>query len=403
MRKNYWWAIAIAATLAVPACSHSSSPSSNGKVTISWWQDTEDTGTFEHDVIKAFEAKYPNIHVDLTTYPQSQYYTKVDTAVAAGAAPDVVGLPSLKWMKDGLLVPLDGMVKADHIDLAAYNPAIVGPNGQSNAAFGCAYGGKLYCLGAWLGADMLLYNKDMFKAGGIAAPPAWPAMTVDQFVNIGCKLTNKSKHIYGAAYGDPFTWLPMDIFVSPNGKSSQGFVNSPTTVQAEETLARGIQKGCAPSLNTMDPWAQGEDWFVQGKLAMVIGGFSDMARFAKLGINYGYAPYPAPAGVQPFWYTWTDGMGIMAKSQHLNQDKLLVRFLTTYGQTIAARLGNLPLSSAVAKQTNFASGIPGREKGLIVLEHSRAPIFVPTPWTAHGPQFNPFGSILTGANPEKTP
>src|SRR5215831_19386973 len=232
MRKKYWWAIAIAATLVVPACSHSS-PSSNGKVTINWWQDTEDTGTFEHNVIKAFEAKHPDIQVNLTTYPQSQYYTKVDTAVAAGAGPDVVGLPSLTWMKDGLLVPLDGLVKADHIDLSAYNPAIVGTKGQYNAAFGCAYGGKLYCLGAWLGADMLLYNKSMFKAAGIAPPPAWPALTVDQFVNMACKLTNKSKHIYGAAYGDPFTWLPMDIFVSPNGRSAQGYVNGATTVHAE--------------------------------------------------------------------------------------------------------------------------------------------------------------------------
>src|SRR5262249_35154384 len=127
---------------------------------------------------------------------------------------------------------------------------------------------------------------------------------------------------------------PHGYLCQPDGKKAQGYVNGPTTVHAEETLARGIQPGCAPSLNTMDPWAQGEDWFVQGKLAMVIGGFSDMARFEKLGINYGYAPYPAPQGVQPFWYTWTDGMGIMAKSPYIRQDKLLVDFLTTYGQKI---------------------------------------------------------------------
>ena len=402
MRKRYWWALAIVAALAVPACAHNSNPSSNGKVTINWWQDTEDTGAFEHNVIKAFEAKYPNIQVSLTTYPQAQYYTKVDTAIAAGAGPDVVGLPSLTWMKDGLLVPLDGMVKADHIDLSAYNPAIVGAKGQYNAAFGCAYGGKLYCLGAWLGSDMLLYNRSMFKAAGIAPPPAWPAMTVDQFVSLACKLTNKSKHIYGAAYGDPFTWLPMDIFVSPNGKSAQGYVNGPTTVHSEQVLAQGIQKGCAPSLNTMDPWAQGEDWFVQGKLAMVIGGFSDMARFEKLHINYGYAPYPAPQGVAPFWYTWTDGMAIMTKSPHIQQDKLLVDFLTTQGQKIAARLGDLPLSAAVAKQLNFAHGILGREEGLQVLLHSRAPIFIPNQWTTYGPEFNAFGSIVSGKNAQTT-
>src|SRR5262249_7322037 len=173
MRKKYWWALAIVATLVVPACSHSS-PSSNGKVTINWWQDTEDTGTFEHNVIKAFEAKYPNIKVNLTTYPQSQYYTKVDTAVAAGAAPDVVGLPSLTWMKDGLLVPLDGMVKADHIDLAGYNPAIVGAKGQYNAAFSCAYGGKKESPVAWRGAGLCLFKKKTFNTPPPPPPPAAP-------------------------------------------------------------------------------------------------------------------------------------------------------------------------------------------------------------------------------------
>ena len=398
MRKRNWWVIPIAAALIIPACSSNNSATNSGKVTINWWQDTEDTGTFEHNVIKAFEAKYPNIQVNLTTYPQSQYYTKVDTALAAGTGPDVVGLPSLTWMKDGLLVPLGGLVKAYHINLSAYNPAIVGTKGQYNAAFGCSYGGKLYCLGAWLGADMLLYNRAMFRAAGIAPPPAWPAMTVAQFVSLACKLTNKSKHVYGAAYGDPFTWLPPEIFVSPDGKRAEGYLNGPTAVTAEEELARGIQQGCAPSLNTVDPWAQGEDWFVQGKVAMLIGGFADMARFEKLKIDYGYAPYPSPPGVQPFWYTWTDGMGIMAKSPHVKQDEQLVAFLTTYGQRIAARLGNLPLSMAVAKQVNFAHGVPGREEGLQVLQHSRPPVFIPNQWTTYGPAFNAFGSIVSGAN-----
>lgn len=396
-KRRWWWVIPIAAALIVPACS-SNGATTNGKVTINWWQDTEDTGTFEHDVIKAFEAKYPNIQVNLTTYPQSQYYTKVDTAVAAGTGPDVVGLPSLTWMKDGLLVPLGGLVKAYHIDLSSYNPAIVGTKGQYNAAFGCSYGGKLYCLGAWLGADMLVYNRAMFRAAGIAPPPPWPAMTVQQFVSLACKLTNKSKHVYGAAYGDPFSWLPPDIFVSPNGRNAEGYLNGPTAVTAEEELARGIQQGCAPSLNTVDPWAQGEDWFVQGKVAMLIGGFFDMARFEKLKIDYGYAPYPAPPGVQPFWYTWTDGMGIMAKSPHLAQDEKLVAFLTTTGQRIAARLGDLPLSLAVAKQVNFAHGVPGREEGLQVLQHSRPPVFIPNQWTTYGPAFNAFGAIVSGAN-----
>jgi multiple sugar transport system substrate-binding protein len=402
VKMSRWLAGLGVLALIAAACSSGPPQQTTGKVTLTWWQDSEDTGALEHNIISAFEKKHPNIQVQLTTYPETHYPTKVETAVAAGHAPDVVGFPSLTWMKEGLLLPLEGLVKKYHIDLSAYNPAIVGTNGQYNAAFGCAYGGKLYCLGAYLGSDMLLYNRSLFKAAGIATPPSWPAMTVDQFVNLACKLTNKSKHVYGAAYGDPFTWLPLSIFASPDGKKAEGYMNSPTTVQTEETLAKGIQQGCAPSLNTMDPWAQGEDWFVQGKLAMVIGGFLDMSRFEKLGINYGYAPYPAPVGVQPFWYTWTDGAGIMAKSPHIQQAEQFVAFLTTKGQEIGAKLGDLPLSSAVAKETNWAHGVPGREEGLQVLQHTIAPIFIPDQWGTYGPEFDAFGSIVGGANAQDT-
>jgi len=57
---------------------------------------------------------------------------------------------------------------------------------------------------------------------------------------------------------------------------------------------------------------------------------------------------------------------------------------------------------AVAQQTNFARGIPGREEGLQVLQHSRAPIFVPNQWTAYGPEFDAFGSIVSGKNAQAT-
>jgi len=49
----------------------------------------------------------------------------------------------------------------------------VGTSGQSNAEFGCSYGGKLYCLGSFTGAVVLLYNKDMFDAAGLNYPPTW--------------------------------------------------------------------------------------------------------------------------------------------------------------------------------------------------------------------------------------
>lgn len=106
----------------------------------------------------------------MTTYPESTFGVKVDTAIAAGKPPDLVSYLGLQWMREGLLVPLDDMIAEEGIDLSGFNPAIVGTSGQTNAEFGCAYGGKLYCLGSFLGSVVLLYNKDMFDAAGPRVP-----------------------------------------------------------------------------------------------------------------------------------------------------------------------------------------------------------------------------------------
>src|SRR5262245_62658804 len=127
------------------------STGSQDAVTLEWWTLAEDVSTFEDDLVAAFEEAHPNITVDVTTYPEGRFGTKVDTAIAAGKPPDVVSYPGLSWMKEGLLLPLDGLVQQDGIDLSGFNPGIVGTSGQSNAEFGCSYGGKLYCLGSFTG------------------------------------------------------------------------------------------------------------------------------------------------------------------------------------------------------------------------------------------------------------
>src|SRR5262245_13989363 len=166
-------------------------------VTLQWWTLAEDVSTFEDEFVAAFEEAHPNINVEVTTYPEGQFGTKVATPIAARKPPDVVSYPGLCWMKAGLLLPLDDLVAQDGIDLSGFNPGIVGTSGQSNAEFGCSYGGKLYCLGSFTGAVVLLYNKHMFDAAGLAYPPTWPPMSIDEFVADSCALTDQDNGIWG--------------------------------------------------------------------------------------------------------------------------------------------------------------------------------------------------------------
>ena len=399
--------IALLAVLAIAGAACTGNDETDGgtangsgqEVTLKWWTLAEDIGTFEEDLVAAFEAEHPGVTVDVTTYPEGQFGTKVDTAIAAGAPPDVVSYPGLTWMKEGLLVPLDDVVEQEGIDLSAFNPAIVGTSGEANAEFGCAYGGGLYCLGSFTGAVVLLYNKDMFDAAGLEYPPTWPPMSVDEFVDAACQLTDPDREVWGAAYGDPVTWLPWETFVSPDGKTATGYVNGPTSVHVHEVLAQGVRDKCAPSLNVIDPWEQGQDFFAQGKLAMVVGGFEGLEKLEKAGIDYGVAGLPTPDGIEPFFNVWSDGMAIFAATEHEDAAKQLVAFLATEGQRLRAEGGDFPLDASVAEETDWTEGIPGREEGLEVLQHARGAISIPNRWDTYGPIFDAFGAIAGG---EKT-
>lgn len=410
MLRQAWVVFTLSLLILVSACAPATAPATvqiaeeqpavpsleQQRVTLSLWA-YEGYQDFLPILIEAFEAKYPNIHVELTNIPEEQYGVKVETAVAAGAPPDLGFLGNRRWLKRGVFLPLDDAIAEAGLDLSTWNPGIIGQEEQANAEETCRYDGKTYCLGSYTGAVMLFYNKDMFDAAGISYPKPWPPMTTDQYVDIACKLTDQEKGVWGTANGDPVTWLPWEVVVSPDGRQVTGVVNGPASVRVHEQIASLFQNGCAPSLNVMDPWQQGVDFFSQGKLAMVITDFQSLFKIENAGINYGVIHPPTPEGVPPFFNVWTDSIGVFAKSDHPEEAKLFIVFQATEGQRLRVeKTGDVPVSSAVAEDLNWARDIPGRLEALEVLTHARPNVYVPNRWEVAGPLFDAFGYIVSG-------
>src|SRR6266496_3205494 len=328
------------------ACGGGGSKTSEGtgpqeKVTLDYWGTKEGYDDYSAALVKAFEAKYPNIHIKVTTYPEANYQTKIDTALAAGKPPD-------------------------------------------------------------LGAVGVFYNKAMFKAAGIPNPAPWPPMTIDQFVDTACKLTNKAKGVWGGAYGYPETLLPWETEFSKDGRTAVGIVNGPTAVHAYDVMARGIRQGCAPSLNTMDPWEQGADFFSQGKLAMVVTDLQSFKKIENAKIDYGVTHPPTAQGVEPFLQTWTDVTGVFAGTKHQKEAELFIAFQTTEGQRLRVQVtGDMPISTAVAKETNWAHGILGREEALEVVPHARPAVFIPNRWDTVGALDEAYDQIVGGKSAQQ--
>lgn len=135
----------------------------NAKVEITYWnfpqfvKDSEFKTTEEYDaaLIKAFEAKNPNIKVNYQKIEFTDGPAKIETAIQSKTAPDVIyDAPGrvIAWAAKDLLVPLD------NVDTSKIAPAAV------NAS---KYNGKLYLYPQGVAPFLMGVNKDLTDKLGI--------------------------------------------------------------------------------------------------------------------------------------------------------------------------------------------------------------------------------------------
>ena len=151
---------------ATPAAS-----ASGDAVTLNVWT-LEGEEEFLPKIKDAFESSHPGTTLEFTVLPEDQYGTKVDTALAAGAPPDIAFVYDPRYIKQGHMVEVGDVLKERGVDLTRYAPGPLGP---------CTMDGKLYCIGTYTGALVLMYNKDLFDKAGIPYPSSTVPMTVDEY------------------------------------------------------------------------------------------------------------------------------------------------------------------------------------------------------------------------------
>ena len=400
MRRLRWLVVLASIALVATACGSGDGGEEEREpgepVTLDYWvfESGGLAGQFLDEVVAGFEAEDPNVTINTTAYPEENYGVKLDTSIAAGEEPDLVLVFGPEMMREGLLLPLDAMIEEHNIDLASYVPSIV----EGGDEFSCAYEGQLFCLGSYAGSVQMLYNKDMFDAAGIPYPEPYPPMTPEEFVDIACQLTDQQAGVWGGAASDPLAYAPWETFFSDDGRTA--LFNSPEAIQQFEILASGYERGCIPTSNILDPWEQGRDYFASEQLAMVITDFQDLDKVENAGINYGSTASPTPVGEEPYFFVWTDSVGVMASTDAPDAAMDFIAYLTTEGQRLRAEIsGDLPLNLEIAEEVNWTEGVPGRQDGMEVLSNARTAVFVPNRWDVIGPYYDAWDFVLSG---EKT-
>ncbi len=351
------------------------------EVTLDLWMFLDGTG-FLPSVVEAFEAAHPNIKVQITDVPEGEYVTKVDTAFLAGQPPDLAFPYVIRWIRAGLVAPIDETLAAAGVEIEDYNAGAVSRN--------CTLDGQVYCLGTFTAGYNLFYNKDLFDAAGIPHPSPTEPMTIDEYAAAAEQLSmysdDMSERVWGATLPQPW-WMEPAHYFSDDGRNVIGYVNDEATAHFYQVVAD--MHGSDSVLSGADLSLVGNssvDMLAAGQLGMSVED-SPIAQplLEASGINWGAAPNPVEEeGQAPWVYTGSDELMALSGSDNLVEALQFVLFWGTEGNRLRAEGGGLPLNMRMAEELNWAQGSEGRQELLAAIQLGRSTVFVPTVWNAYG-------------------
>ncbi len=330
-------------------------PPPAGPVTITFWHaynaDTE-TPFVEKTIIPAFEAAHPDIKVQAVNIPYDQFHQKLLTAMAGGTAPDVARLDII-WVPEfadmGALAPLDQVMS----DFNQYKDAVFPGPLSTNYLNGHYYG-----LPLDTNTRVLVYNKDVFKAAGIANPPA----TIDEFTADCAKIKALGPNHWcfgdGGTYGwavDPWIWSFGGDMTNADFSKATGVLNGPDTVAAYQFLKDGVDKGYIhPGIKGggVDTWGL----LGKGQIAMILEGpwFPPSFKTQFPDVQYGMALMPAGKGGS-ISVVGGEDINMFTQSKNKEAAAEFIRFMLSMDtQMQMASVGQMPVLTATTDSANLS-------------------------------------------------
>lgn len=307
--------------------------------------DSDENLAIEQAIAKKFEEAHPGVKVQVEAYGDG-FDQKLTAAMGAGSPPDVMYMWNFPSYKDSLL-PLDDLIAKDAAEL---NLADI-PQGLQNTA---KIDGKTYGLPVGFTTHVVFYNKDMFAAAGVPEPKA--GWTWDDLRADAAKFRNKDQKVYGFAVDakpDPydfeqFLWSDGTKYISDDGKTLDGYMNSPAAVEVLTMFADMLKTEQAVGLNIGDD-TSGSDLFKGGKIAMFQSAMWSKSGIDQSGIHYGVAPMPT-FGSKPV-HSAIDASAISIAKDSKEPDLAweFVKFYST-PEAVKMRKGDLPVRTSVVKE-----------------------------------------------------
>lgn len=286
-------------------------------------------------MVQLFQAKYPNIKVKVETAPFNDYFTKLQTLIAGGTAPDVFELNYenfVTYADKGLLLDLSPMMKAD----TALDPKVYSE--RANQAF--SYNGMQLGLPATFSTVVLYYNKDLFDKAGVAYPTAdW---TWKDAVAAGQKLNDPANGVWGLYSGVSFWEFYKKAAQNNcsffNADKSQVTINAPECVQALQTMVDLVKKDkVVPSAAEMGGISDG-DMFKSGKLAMDVSGIWMFSAYKDAPFKWDITVEPGMTSKATHFFA--NAANVFAATKHPQEAYEWVKFFTSDGEMAKIRIAS---------------------------------------------------------------
>ena len=296
-------------------------------------------------IVTAFEAKHSNITIDVQTASYDDYFTKLQTAVAGGTAPDTFELNYENFVTYALAGSLLDISSQASETASTYYP-------RAYAVF--QSDGKQYGLPESFSDVLLFYNKDLFDAAGVSYPTAdW---TWSDELAAAQKLTQGE-----GVWGDfqPVQFFEFYKVLAQNGGS---FFNADQT-QATFNDAKGVEAANwlidkANKYHVMPTTAQmgGQDdtaLFKAGNLAMWHNGIWQFAGLKDASFKWDVQL--EPGNVTKAHHFFANAVVASASTAHPTEAFEWLSFLTSSPEAVKTRLDASWELPAVADQSQFQS------------------------------------------------
>jgi multiple sugar transport system substrate-binding protein len=246
-------------------------------VTYTQFSGSGDNLKYLNQMLEAFQKMNPNVKVTIETIGYGEYFTQMQTRVAAGTAPDAYELNYenfVTYAKKGVLMDMNPLFKAAKFDKATLD-------GNALAAFNAD--GKQYGLPASFSDVLLFYNKELFDKAKVAYPTdAW---TWKEELAAAQKIRALDEKTFGIF--QPIQFWELYKMVQQNGGSilnndkTKFTLNTPQNVETLQFMVDRVNKyNVTPTeaqLAGMGDW----DLFKSGRLGMIVTGiwaFPDFIR-----------------------------------------------------------------------------------------------------------------------------